>query len=171
MRQIKFDLINNPKTRTEAQSYCRNKYTDLATVDNMEDMNRQINTVDSGYIGSAWIGLERPHSVAVVSGKQRFLWTERGWVQEMGLWRTKLNAQSHCRDRYTDLASVRTEELNQTVQKKANGSNVRIGLFRDSWKWSDQNGSSFRYWIEGEPNILNGDRNCFSHAGFCKEIE
>ncbi len=41
---------------TEAQRYCRQNYTDLATIDNMEEMNRLINTVNGSYFGSAWIG-------------------------------------------------------------------------------------------------------------------
>lgn len=44
----------------KAQMYCREHYTDLATVSNMEDMNRLVNTArDStgGFTGKAWIGL------------------------------------------------------------------------------------------------------------------
>ncbi|KAL1280946.1 hypothetical protein QQF64_015546 [Cirrhinus molitorella] len=42
-----------------AQSYCRWRYTDLATVDSMDDVNRLVNLVDAGYSGSVWIGLKR----------------------------------------------------------------------------------------------------------------
>ncbi len=49
--------MNESKTWTEAQGYCRQNYTDLATIDNMEEMNRLINTVNGSFNDSAWIGL------------------------------------------------------------------------------------------------------------------
>ncbi|XP_067436955.1 macrophage mannose receptor 1-like [Thunnus thynnus] len=45
---------------TEAQTYCRETYTDLVTIENTEDMNQLINTVPSaGYNSQVWIGLYR----------------------------------------------------------------------------------------------------------------
>ncbi|XP_042258028.1 macrophage mannose receptor 1-like [Thunnus maccoyii] len=45
---------------TEAQTYCRETYTDLVTIENTEDMNQLINTVSSaGNNSQVWIGLYR----------------------------------------------------------------------------------------------------------------
>uniref|UniRef100_A0A8C1MXG8 C-type lectin domain-containing protein n=1 Tax=Cyprinus carpio TaxID=7962 RepID=A0A8C1MXG8_CYPCA len=52
-----YHFVNESKTWTEAQRDCRQNYTDLATIENMEEMNRLINTVNGSYNGSAWIGL------------------------------------------------------------------------------------------------------------------
>uniref|UniRef100_A0A3B5PWD9 C-type lectin domain-containing protein n=1 Tax=Xiphophorus maculatus TaxID=8083 RepID=A0A3B5PWD9_XIPMA len=51
-----FHYINENKTWTEAQQYCRENHTDLATVTNMKDMKRLIN-ISAGYNTAAWIGL------------------------------------------------------------------------------------------------------------------
>ncbi|XP_059358619.1 C-type mannose receptor 2-like, partial [Carassius carassius] len=57
--QYIYHYINVRMSWPEAQSYCRSKYTDLATVDSMDDVNRLVNIVDAGYSGSVWIGLKR----------------------------------------------------------------------------------------------------------------
>lgn len=51
--------VNMAKTWLEAQSYCREKHTDLATVDNMREMQTLIDQVDLFYLGDVWIGLRK----------------------------------------------------------------------------------------------------------------
>uniref|UniRef100_A0A3Q3FJP6 C-type lectin domain-containing protein n=1 Tax=Labrus bergylta TaxID=56723 RepID=A0A3Q3FJP6_9LABR len=53
-----YHYVAEPMTWTEAQTYCRETYTDLATVENIEEMDQLLSTVpsllDEHFV---WIGL------------------------------------------------------------------------------------------------------------------
>ncbi|MBN3311072.1 MRC1 protein, partial [Amia calva] len=55
----KYYYVETPMNWTEAQKYCREKYTDLATVDNQTDQDKLINMERNKTFSSFWIGLYR----------------------------------------------------------------------------------------------------------------
>ena len=75
------------------------------------------------------------------------------------------DAQRYCREKHTDLASVRNETETEKIKEVLGGTHEAwIGLFRDAWEWSDGSTSSFRHWETGEPNFGK------SPDGFCTQI-
>ncbi|XP_042258031.1 L-selectin-like [Thunnus maccoyii] len=115
-RLHQYHFVAEPMNWTEAQTYCRETYTDLVTIENTEDMNQLINTVSSaGYNSQVWIGLYR-----VIDWK----WSDgyRGrtqldpqfvFVNQPMNWS---NAQRYCRENFIDLATVRNDTESQEFQ-------------------------------------------------------
>ncbi|XP_048022975.1 aggrecan core protein-like [Megalobrama amblycephala] len=71
------------------------------------------------------------------NASQKYIWVTDG--------KTWTEAQSYCREKYTDLASVRNETEHRQILSLSLGHTVWIGLHRNRL-WSDQSNSSFTYW-------------------------
>ncbi|XP_073670281.1 C-type mannose receptor 2-like [Paramisgurnus dabryanus] len=198
--QRRYHHINMNKTWTEAQRYCRENYTDLATVNNMNDMNQLMKSVDNSLTRLVWIGLNR-------SSVYKWKWSlgdpvkYTNWYRDSngpddcvymrdGSWRHQdcntnmrficynesskgfiidgssvswRDAQIFCRQHHTDLTSVRNQTENQQIQKIMNDKHIPevwIGLFSDSWEWSDESKSGFRYWRSDQPDNRGGSEDC-----------
>ncbi|XP_014872419.1 C-type mannose receptor 2-like [Poecilia latipinna] len=158
-----FHYINENKTWTEAQQYCREKHTDLVTVTNMKDMKRLIN-ISAGEMKEAWIGLyDQTH------GNRTWYWSlpgvefnesESNWYPGEPTDRKKSwqEAQSYCREKHTDLISG-TKQL-QDEEVKNLKITAYFGLFRDTWRWSDGSNSSFRHWNNELSNVKYNSGQC-----------
>lgn len=66
------------------------------------------------------------------------------YIEQKKNWR---EAQNYCRKHHTELASG-SHQLESQDFKNAmrNTSEVWIGLFRDTWRWSDEDTFSFKNW-------------------------
>ncbi|XP_026004310.1 putative C-type lectin domain family 20 member A [Astatotilapia calliptera] len=71
---------------------------------------------------------------------------------------TWTQAQSYCRQHHTDLASGLDQIYSEEFKKLKNSTASWIGLFRDSWRWSDGSNFSFRYWDSFNDGLNN--RTC-----------
>ncbi|TKS93151.1 Macrophage mannose receptor 1 [Collichthys lucidus] len=198
-----YHFIGENKTWEKAQKYCKKKYTDLATVYDMTDMERLNNsrkTQDEAWTGlynnpgkenRMWHwslpGLEYNESEAQWAKNEPNDFNEREicvYINHKKFWlddrcntqraficydeKKKPNdtycvinetmtwpqAQKYCRDNHTDLISG-LNQLNQVKDLIPPKKNFWIGLFSDTWMWSDGSSSSFRNW---EPEVE--DENC-----------
>ncbi|KAF5885766.1 putative C-type lectin domain family 20 member A isoform X1, partial [Clarias magur] len=70
-------------------------------------------------------------------------------------------AQSYCRLYHTDLASVGNQSENDVLLAMSSWG-AWFGLFRDSWKWSDNTKFTDITWMSGKPDNALGHENCVS---------
>uniref|UniRef100_A0A4W6CGU0 C-type lectin domain-containing protein n=1 Tax=Lates calcarifer TaxID=8187 RepID=A0A4W6CGU0_LATCA len=75
----RYRLINGALTWYEAQTFCRVKYTDLATVNNMDDENKLVATLGS-HVAHAWIGLRKG------GGTGRWMWSDGSGIAHFTNW-------------------------------------------------------------------------------------
>ncbi|XP_036452782.1 macrophage mannose receptor 1-like [Colossoma macropomum] len=83
-------------------------------------------------------------------------------VEEKKNW---TNAQKYCREKFTDLATIESQEEMEAVKSvlKRTAGNFWIGLKQKdkndntSWIWSDGSNCTYRYWSTGEPNNGGGE--------------
>lgn len=78
--------------------------------------------------------------------------------EENKSWR---EAQEYCRTFHTDLACPRDDSENLEVKTTAK-KEVWIGLFKDSWSWSDRSNASFRFWSSSQSNSVSRGQDCAS---------
>ncbi|XP_076144646.1 C-type mannose receptor 2-like [Alosa pseudoharengus] len=57
-----FHVVKEQKNWTEAQQYCREEFTDLATIDDMTEMEKVKSMIHEAGVGNAWIGLKHGNS-------------------------------------------------------------------------------------------------------------
>ncbi|KAL1259222.1 hypothetical protein QQF64_009799 [Cirrhinus molitorella] len=86
---------------------------------------------------------------ATSNGKYIIIEVKKSWRE----------AQEYCRTVHTDLANVRNSSENKDIKDIAKN-DVWIGLFKDSWSWSDQSKSSFRFWNSSQLSNSRKDRDC-----------
>ncbi|XP_034006135.1 C-type mannose receptor 2-like isoform X1 [Trematomus bernacchii] len=194
-----YHFIQEEKSWEEAQSYCRENYTDLATVSDMRDVKRLTNPPQTT---DAWIGLRSISRMSwhwslpgvefkesetewetgqpdngvteancVVIKEQKWHdWpckNDRGFIcynepnqTYHSIVETKnwLEAQSYCREHHTDLVSgfkqMNSTQFKETIETVSNPDNyLWIGLFRDTWSWSDGKNFSFRHWEDSFEDV------------------
>ncbi|XP_016520450.1 snaclec stejaggregin-B subunit beta-1-like [Poecilia formosa] len=146
-----FHYINEEKTWTEAQQYCREKHTDLVTVTNMKDMKRLIN-MSAGDQSEAWIGLYYQ-----TDGDRKWHWSqdELILIKENKTWE---DALTYCRDHHHDLVTITNMEDQISVQQEAQFAStdyVWMGLSYactlDLWFWVSDDVVSYPNWASNEP--------------------
>ncbi|RXN32352.1 C-type mannose receptor 2-like protein [Labeo rohita] len=159
-RGRQYHFINERKNWTEAQRYCREKYTDLATVDNMNDMNELKKSVNDKSVQLVWIGLQK-------TGRDKWQWCsalcsvsecvqrQYHFINEIKTW---TEAQRYCRENYTDLATVdNMNDMNELKKSVDFGGfpYVWIGLQKTGhykWQWSSGEPVLYLNWATGQPD-------------------
>ncbi|XP_057175826.1 C-type mannose receptor 2-like isoform X1 [Triplophysa rosa] len=176
-----FILEHEHKTWHDAQSYCREKHTDLARVTNNNENDQMKELIKPNQ--NAWIGLFRDSSDQTVSQicTKVEVSQHRSWIDndcnrtlpfvchndKLILFRenvTWTGALEHCRRNQMDLVCVESEEIQRgvmNVMKDASTSEVWLGLRHSCvvgiWFWVSGETMCYQNWAEGNGT---GEEDC-----------
>ncbi|KAF5899433.1 macrophage mannose receptor 1-like isoform X6, partial [Clarias magur] len=70
-----------------------------------------------------------------------------------------LDARAYCRQYHTDLASALSSSDQQTLNQLITSTRTWIGLYRDTWKWTDGTNATNLPWLPGQPDNYYGNEN------------
>ncbi|XP_060883053.1 asialoglycoprotein receptor 2-like [Labrus mixtus] len=214
----RYILVREALTWTEAQRYCREKFTDLASVSSQQESDQLREATEELDVGHLWIGLyddidswrwSLEEEGYYGEGEAEFRkWHSKAYnnirgtqtcvlISQYGTWndfictasyqfvcyddssssfilvnetKTWTEAQRYCRERYTDLASVRNQSENDQIKGLLKNSNTWIGLHRDSWGWSDGSPYSLRKWATNRPRSGFGTPCALLHRGLWEDM-
>ncbi|KAJ8377952.1 hypothetical protein AAFF_G00250150 [Aldrovandia affinis] len=126
-----YHFVSNRKNWTEAQKYCREKFSDLASIYNREEIVSLTEAVHTDFAGKAWIGLERG---------------------VMFKWHWSLADRYFYRDRELEFQNWKEGE------PKNDGGEERCAAMNPSGKWFNDNCNSKRPFIclKGKSNDKKG---------------
>uniref|UniRef100_H2ZTL4 C-type lectin domain-containing protein n=1 Tax=Latimeria chalumnae TaxID=7897 RepID=H2ZTL4_LATCH len=71
------------------------------------------------------------------------------FIKEKKTW---FEARDTCRENYTDLVSITSQQEQDNIKNLVGGDYVWIGLYQNPWQWSNGDEASFQNWDEVEPN-------------------
>ncbi|CAM4509392.1 unnamed protein product [Leuciscus chuanchicus] len=167
--------MSESKTFSEAELYCKETYTDLATIENTDDL-RTLQTAQVTYTG-AWIGLRETNALLwhwALADKRFYRDTEteyRNWAafepddnlnQDCVIMTYRGEFENtNCLNIFNficydaaDSEQQNPDENLQIQQLIPELGFAYIGLFQDSFAWSDRSESAFRNWDLFQPDLL-----------------
>ncbi|KAL2102637.1 hypothetical protein ACEWY4_001805 [Coilia grayii] len=201
-------FVDQPMSWQEARTFCRQHYTDLSSIPNLQENNILKNILQETRFRSSWIGF---HSCEHLCGY--WLWSDgtrsdyRNWASLKpypsitmecvkmltdGLWVSDYcsdtkpffciwqhrefflvtekmsweEALLHCREKYTDLASMLTPQETRLADRRANGTQTdqvwtSLRFLAGEWLWVNERGCPRRKFTQGSlPNCPAQPYSC-----------